>query len=855
MSPEAESKRNEPPGDELKRLRKRIAELELAEAKLSESQRDLKESEERYRNLVNASPIPIFVHSNETIVIINREAIRALGGKVAEDFIGRSLWSVVAPDFKRIVKIKVDWIYGKLKNSDPTEMQFVRLDGDIIDVEVMGTMTDYKGRPSSQVVFKDITQRKLAEKAVEQRIRLEHIVSRISLKLMASDSVELERAIDDSLRIIGEYAEVDWSKLVLFSEDLEQIATIHEWCTPGVDSQKEFFLNNPPSFYPWFFQKLQEHEFVYIPNLDYLPPEAEKEKTILGNLSIQSLIAVPLISEEKLIGYLTLNSIKNIKSWADADIGLMQTISYIFVSSLERRKANESLKVQKTYMEELFNSSPDAIAVLDNNDGILRINREFINLFGFTEEEAVGKNINSLIAPGDLKEDAITLTQHISTPDTILDVERIRQSKSGGRIHVSIRGKPILLGSDQLAVYAIYRDITNRKKSEEDRIRLEEQLRQAQKMEAIGNLAGGIAHDFNNILAVIMGYTELTFEKLPNGSRMKTNLKHVLSAAEKAKEMVKQILAFSRKDERKREPVYLAKIMVEALQLLRSTLPTFIEIRSHIPKGLGPVLANSTQVHQVIMNICTNAAHAMMEKGGVLEIALSEVTLNGEAIDKKVLEPGKYQVMSFSDTGCGIEPTIAARIFEPYFTTKGQSEGTGMGLAVVHGIVKSHGGDIAVESEVGKGTRIRIFLPITEERVSEHKDSSLALQEGSGRILLVDDDPGLVEMGKLMLESMGYYVVIQNNSVDALETFRTGPDLFDLVITDQTMPKMTGDQLAVAIKDIRPDIPILLCTGFSERINEENFKSRGIDAFVMKPIVRKELARLVHDLLLDNDKR
>jgi signal transduction histidine kinase/CheY-like chemotaxis protein len=398
----------------------------------------------------------------------------------------------------------------------------------------------------------------------------------------------------------------------------------------------------------------------------------------------------------------------------------------------------------------------------------------------------------------------------------------------------------------------LQQEMNERIQAQEERQKLEEQLRQSQKMESLGTLAGGIAHDFNNILSAIMGYTELTLGIVPGDSEARSNLKRILAASNRAKELIKQILTFSRKSEKERKPILLNKVVEDVLKLMRSILPTTIEIRRHILPMENPVLANKAEIHQVVMNLCTNAGYAMGTKGGVLQINLKEIKVEHGAMDRINLEPGTYQQLTVSDTGHGMTPEIMERIFEPYFTTK-KGKGTGMGLSVVHGIVKSYGGNITVYSEPGIGTTFHIFLPICQEKeTGVDTDHTSALLPGNEWLLLVDDDPILVELGGEILKKMGYHVVARTNSIEALEVFNTEPNRFDLVISDQTMPNLTGVQLAKEIKKIRTDIPIILFSGFSEVINEDNYKSLGINAFLMKPVLEKDLATTIRKVL---DKR
>jgi len=380
---------------------------------------------------------------------------------------------------------------------------------------------------------------------------------------------------------------------------------------------------------------------------------------------------------------------------------------------------------------------------------------------------------------------------------------------------------------------------------------METQLNQAQKMEAIGTLAGGIAHDFNNILSSIMGYTEIAlYDEIPEESPAHYSMNQVLKASHRAKDLVKQILAFSRQGSDETKPIKLNSIVTEGLKLLRASLPSNIEIRQNIRTASGLVMADPTQMHQVLMNLCTNAYHAMREKGGELNVELFDVNLN--SLDETLnigLKPGKYVKLTISDTGHGMNQGVLERVFDPYFTTKPKEEGTGLGLSLVHGIVESFGSKTTVESAPGKGATFTIFLPrIESEDKPEIKDPG-PVPTGIERILFVDDETLIVEITEKMLQRLGYDVTSKTSSIEALEVFMTKPEAFDLVITDLTMPKMTGDVLAEEILQIRPDIPVILCTGFSERITEDMIKELGIRKYIMKPILRNEIAQTIRDVL------
>jgi two-component system cell cycle sensor histidine kinase/response regulator CckA len=387
----------------------------------------------------------------------------------------------------------------------------------------------------------------------------------------------------------------------------------------------------------------------------------------------------------------------------------------------------------------------------------------------------------------------------------------------------------------------IFDDITVRKS-------LEAQLRQAQKMEAIGTLAGGIAHDFNNILSAIMGYTDMALTHPKVDDRLRRYLNQVYMAGERATDLVKQILAFSRQSDQKPRPLRVSPIVKEVLKLLRASLPTTITIRQDIQSQTDTVLADPTQIHQILMNLCTNAAHAMRETKGELKVSLGpvEVKPGDTLIILHGLTPDMYLKLTVSDAGIGIAPDIMDRIFDPFFTTKKPSEGTGLGLSVVHGIVKSYHGAITVESEMGKGTEFHVYLPLLKETGEKREVGAVAdITGGKECILFVDDEEMLVELGKSMLTGLGYDVIGKTSSLEALELFRARPERFDLVITDMTMPNMTGIELARELMCIRPGIPVILCTGFSEAITPEKAKALGLREFIMKPIIKNQIAEAI----------
>ena len=510
-----------------------------------------------------------------------------------------------------------------------------------------------------------------------------------------------------------------------------------------------------------------------------------------------------------------------------------------------RRNTEKALAESEARFRSYVENSPVAVFVSDCEGCLVDFNPAAMQLLGYDSTTLAGMKIMDLHPVEDGEQ-------------ILLDFSRLLQS---GRVEAEYRlkkrdGSPVwcslqavmLTGNRTLAYI---QEITERKRSEDERALVEAQLRQAQKMEALGTLAGGIAHDFNNILGIISGYSEMALSDAADPNLVREDIAEVLKGAERAKSLVLQILAFSHSSEQEKRPLQVGLIVREALKMLRATLPSTIEVKQFIASK-AVVMADPTQVHQVLMNLCTNSAHAMGSATGVLEVGLADVRLEPGAIPaRSLLNPGPYVKLTVKDTGCGIEPSLLGRIFDPFFTTKETGVGTGLGLSVVHGIVQSHGGDITVESAPGKGAAFHVYFPAIKAVEESPALSEILLPRGNESILVVDDEPMLAKVVKQMLEHLGYRVEIQTSGPDALDLFRRrlADKPFDLVITDMTMPHLTGADLAQALQATRPGFPVILCTGFSDRAEGGAAKIPGIKGVLMKPIILKDLARLVREVL------
>ncbi len=508
----------------------------------------------------------------------------------------------------------------------------------------------------------------------------------------------------------------------------------------------------------------------------------------------------------------------------------------------ELEQSNRALYASEERFRELAELLPEAIYEMDIEGKFTFANHKAFDRFGYTQED-FDRGINGfdLIVSGD-RERARANVNRILREENIGLQEYTMSRKDGHTFPVLLRSEVIFHDNEPIGFRGVAIDITDQK-------RLEAQLRQAQKMEAIGTLAGGIAHDFNNILSAIIGFTELAINDVGEETRLYNKLQHVLNAGDRAKNLVEQILTFSRQKEQELMPVQIKLVVREALKLLRASLPTTVEINQTI-RSDSLVMGDPTQIHQVLMNLCTNANHAMREKGGVLTVQLGDVELDSEfAVVHPDIKPGQYVELMVNDTGYGMSQDVLNRIFDPFFTTKEPGEGTGMGLSVVHGIVKSHDGTIMVYSEPGKGSTFKVFLPAIEMDFEPEIRDEKPIPMGSEHILFIDDEPAIAEWGKQAIESLGYNVTIKTSSIDALALFKKDPNAFDLVITDMTMPNMAGDRLSKEFLDIQPDMPIILCTGFSSKITEKKIRGAGIRALLEKPFVKRTIGETIRKVL------
>ena len=831
-------------------LAKRIKTLEKKIAAKTDGSVSTK-SDCDFQTFTEQSPNMIFINQEGRVVYANKRCFETMGYSRDEFYAPEfDFMSLIAPESLELIRSNFKrHLAGE--DIEPYEYALLNKRGEKIEAIITTRLINFEGAEAILGIITDISDRKRAEEELQYRLKFQRLITTISSQFINLYPAQIDDEIDHTLQQIAVFADADRSYVIQFSDDQKTVSCTHEWCADQIEPAIERLQNAPIDAFPWILKKHLRGEMVLIPRVSDLPHEAIKEKQEFEKQGIQSLLVVPMICSNKVMGLIGLDSVKEEKMWAGDTNSLLKIIGQVFANALENKKTRQALQQSEERLRIVFETFPDPVTIIQAEDGrCIDVNSAFTRVTGWTYDEVVGKTAADLDIWHDPQERE-KLTTGIAEHGKVENLEAQFRLKDG-RLITALMSATLIILRNKPHILTITRDISELKAAQQERKQLRTRLIQAQKMEAIGTLAGGIAHDFNNILGAIIGYAEMALYDTQKGSMEHYNIEQVLKAGHRAKDLVKQILAFSRKSEQDKKIIFLTPIIKEVLKLLRASLPTTIEIKQNIEPNPDAIFADPTQIHQVMMNLCTNSAHAMGDKGGILEVNLQNVNLNIRAAAQyPELNPGLYVKLNISDTGCGMDSATMQRIFDPYFTTKEQDKGTGMGLAVVHGIVKGHGGGIHVESAAGEGTRFDILFPVIKRQVISETEELKALPTGNETILCVDDEQPLIELGKNMLKKLGYRVETRTLPIEAIEVFKAAPDKFDLVISDMTMPAMTGVSLAKKLMEIRPEIPVIICTGYSEQIDESRAKELGIKGFLMKPFTIRELSKTVRQVLDD----
>ncbi|MGD9010199.1 MAG: PAS domain S-box protein, partial [Desulfobacteraceae bacterium] len=675
-------------------------------------------------------------------------------------------------------------------------------------------------------VLLDITER--IETTASLRLNEMRLEAMVELNQMTNADIRqltdfaLEKAIKLTSSEIGYLA---------FTAEDENILEMYSW---SKEASRKCAVENRQNIFevedPGFLKEAIRQRRPVITN-DHRSSGEDKKGRPEGHVPIFRHMNIPVFDGERIVAVAGVGNKK--APYVESDVNQLTLLMQGMWQLLQRKQADEALrqseaeqkrvqdeiKQRKQFLELVLNHLPDAIVTLDLERRVVDWNPGAQKMFGYTPEEAIGRSLDELVARDAAFTEAGRKTAQLLSGKAVEPFETVRHHKDGTALNVIAAGSSIMRDDVLTGVVVVYTDISKQRKMEDERKEYEARIQQMQKMEAIGTLAGGIAHDFNNILSGVIGYAELSLAEIPQGTPLHRNLRQILAGGRRAGDLVRQILTFSRQNERELKPLQIGPMLKEALKLMRSSLPVTIEIAKYISPEVDNVMADPTQIHQIIMNLCTNAAQAMDVDGGRLRVELVQEVLEAHDVATQPgIEPGLFARISVEDTGKGIAPEHIGKIFNPYFTTKKTGEGTGLGLAMVHGIVQSYRGFINVDSTPGQGTRFDVFIPTIEAEQLLEVAEEMDLPTGHEHILVVDDEEVLVDVISEMLTYMGYQVTASNGSNEALVKFTAAPADFDLVLTDMTMPDLTGIQLSNRLREIRPDIPIVLCTGYSHQL-------------------------------------
>jgi len=781
----------------------------------------LKFSEERYRRLVDVSPDGVFIVQDGRITFVNPAGLRVLGATTEEQVVGHLVFDFVREDEHSMLMSRLQEVLRGERAAGFVERTYHRADGVAVDIEVAATLYPDPNGPAVQILVRDVTQRKRAEAALrESEERFRQIAETID-EVFWSTTPDKNRM----LYVSPAYENI-WGRpcAELYANPRQWLAAIHPDDRDAVihaaltkqangKYDEEYRILRPDGTVRW----IRDRAFPLRNELDEIYRVVGLAEDITGRKRVEEEIRA--LSE--------------------------QLEARVVERTAQLREANAALRKADARQRALLDAIPDLVFRVHRDGTYLDFSAPRGGLL-HPPVSTIGSNLGASDLPEHVRDGLMTAIRHAveSGAPVSFEYELVvgdRQCTFDARLAPS--------GADE--VVATVRDITERRHAEVHRERLEQQLRQSQKMEAIGTLAGGIAHDFNNILTAIIGYAELLRAQLRGQQTAEDRLAEIAKAGARAKDLVSQILTFSHRQERTRVPTALGSTVNEALSLLRAAIPTSVAIEAEVEAEMPPVMADATQIHQIVMNLAANAAAAIGKGPGTLRVTCGAVTLDEEASSVHPdLYPGSWVRLDVADSGCGIPAEMLDRIFDPFFTTKGPGEGTGLGLSVVHGIVKAHEGAILVESRFGAGTTFHIYFPALTSPVDVAPRSGGAVAAGRGEhVLCVDDEPAIVELLRAQLEALGYRVSAHVSPIEALADFVSRPLDFDVLVTDLTMPGMSGAELAERFLRVRPDMPVVMATGYGHVIGEDRVRELGLRRVLLKPFSMSVLDEAIQEVL------
>ena len=781
----------------------------------------LRESEERYRRLVDLSPDAVVIIRDGRIVFVNPAGVRLLGAPSADEITGRPATDFVHESDRPAIVARMGEVLRGERPAAFLERRYVRYDGTPLDVETAATIYPDPSGPAIQVILRDITQRKRAEAALrESEERFREIAETIDEVFWIS-SPDKKRMI-----YVSPAYEQIWGRSCadLYASPMNWIAAVHD---DDRDRVIEAALTRQvEGTYDEEYRIVRRDGTIrWIRDRAY--PVRDASGVFLRIIGLAEDITA--------------------RKRVEAEIRALseELEARVVERTAQLREANDALRQVESRQRALLDAIPDLVFRIHRDGTFLDYSAPRGGTF-VPPERIIGAKADAMGFPPPL---VTLMMESIERAASYGTVETLEYDLPVDGTLRNYEARLVRSGADE--VVATVRDMTARRRAEAERERLEHQLRQSQKMEAIGTLAGGIAHDFNNILTAIIGHTELLRARRGADADLDERLAEIAKAGSRAKDLVSQILTFSRRQERTLVPTALGPVVLEALKLLRAAIPSTIEITSSVEPSIPPVLADATQIHQVVMNLAANAAASMEGRRGRLRVELAAVEVDPlMAAGHPGWTPGPHVRLRVADDGSGMPPEVVERIFDPFFTTKGPAEGTGLGLSVVHGIVTAHGGAVEVDSAPGEGTVFRVYFPALAARAAEPQRPISTHARGGGQMVLcVDDEPSIVDLLSAQLESLGYRVTPHTSPVDALADFLARPEAFDAVVTDLTMPGMSGADLVERLLETRPDLPIVMATGYGRVMSEERARDLGVRRLLLKPFTMAALADALHEVI------
>ncbi|RLB93738.1 MAG: hypothetical protein DRH26_03125 [Deltaproteobacteria bacterium] len=826
-----------------RKVNKRTSELNSSNRLLKTKIGELNKSETIHRNFVDNAPIGMCTMTlNGKFTYINKK-LEEITGYKAKDWLGKPFHLIVYPDDLEVGTTKFN---SRIKGDVNPESYQIR----IINSQ-------------NEILWVKIT----SESIIEEKNGIKKITE---IQSFIEDVTKVQRSQDINKTLFAISNAVNTTKNLY---DLYK--QIHNLLGRIIDVTNFFIaIVNEKEHTLYFPYSVDTVDDDFSPLTDFDPQESltglvvsTQKPLLLKKNKLQKLadrsgvwgpvpliwMGVPLVVKDEIIGVIVVQSYTDSDIYTEQDLEVLISISDQVAVAIDRKGTGDELSRSEEKFRTAFKTSPHVITLTRIEDGLyIDINDAFTKLLGYSPEEIIGKSSIEHNIWNDLK-DRDRLVSGLKDAGLVENLHADFKGKEGQIVNGLMSARILDIGNKEYLL-AVTQDMTKLKKIEQERLDLEIRLQQAQKMEAIGTLAGGIAHDFNNILSGIFGYSQLVMQNIDNVNKIKHYIAQIDKGSKRAAELVRQILTFSRQDVYKKHPLQISFAIKEALQLLRPSIPTSIEIKQMI-NSKSAVLADPIKIHQLTINLCTNAYHAIGENQGRITITLADINIqNEEKTNNMLVPPGDYLELEVTDTGSGMDKSMMDKIFDPYFTTKQSSQGTGLGLALVKAIAKEHEGFVRVDSVPGQGTSFFVYLPILEKKPDRISSASPKPKHlgGNERIMVVDDEEAIRNISEEILQAHGYTVRSFKNGYEAFTHFKRDPHKYDLVITDMTMPKMSGDKLAIEMLKNHPDIPVLICTGFSETLTKEKASAIGIKRILNKPLAMNDLLKNIREILDEN---